>query len=140
MKNLLLSSILLISISTFAHIDPGTWKGIVAENADCYMEVGAQTFENNLPHPLNERIAITIGSTAYSVHHPYAMNTTDGAVSFNHDLFEAVVPTSTGAFALQIKMLHTAAYEGPESLSVMEHNWKTGAKEILKCSQLKKVN
>jgi hypothetical protein len=140
MKSLILVATTLLSISAFAHIEPGTWKGVVSADANCFMDVGAQTFENNLPHPLNERIAITVGSTTYSVRHPYSMNTGDGTVSFNHDLFEGVVATSTGAYAIQIKMAHTADFEGPLSLSVMEHNWKTGDKEVVNCDQLKKVN
>lgn len=129
----------LFSTFAYAHIEPGTWKGKVSDTATCFMDVGAQTFENNLPHPLNERISIQIGSITYSVHHPYSINLKDGTVGFNHDLFEAVVPTATGAYALQIKMAHTEEYEGPTSLTVMEHNWKTGFKEVVSCSDLKKV-
>lgn len=140
MKNLIVAATLLISYSAFAHIEEGTWKGVVSADANCFMEAGAQTFENNLAHPLNERIAITVGSTTYSVHHPYAINAKDGSISFNHDLFEGVVATATGAFAIQIKMAHTADFEGPVSMSVMEHNWKTGDKEVVNCDQLKKVN
>lgn len=140
MKNLLALTALLISTSAFAHIEPGTWKGVVSADANCFMEVGSQTFLNGLAHPLNERIEITVGHTKYSVHHPYVINAADGTVAFNHDLFEDVVPTATGAFAIQIKMAHTADFEGPVALSVMEHNWKTGAKELVKCDQLKKVN
>lgn len=139
MKNLFLSLIILPIIAQ-AHIEPGTWKGTVNENANCFMEVGAQTYEGGLKHPLNERISITIGSINYSVRHPYSIDTTTGEVGFNHDLFEAVVPTKTGAYALQIKMIHTDEFEGPSSLSVMEHNWKNDQKEIVNCHDLKKVN
>lgn len=140
MKTIIPIAILTLSFSTFAHIAPGTWKGVISEDANCFMDVGAQTFENNLHNPLNERIAITIGTTTYSVRHPYSINPADGTISFNHEVFEGVVATDTGAYALQIKMLHTDNYEGPVSLSVMEHNWKTGAKEVVNCDKLKKVN
>jgi hypothetical protein len=138
MKKLLIALTILPTFAS-AHIIPGTWKGVTSNNTNCFMEVGAQTFENNLKHPLNERIAITIGSVTYSIHHPYSINANEGSVSFNHDLFEAVVPTNTGAYALQIKMAHTDDYEGPTSLSVMEHNWKTNTKEIFNCNELKIV-
>lgn len=134
---LFLSVLLLFSLKSMAHIEPGTWKGNVKEGVNCIMEVGAQSFENGLRHPLNERIAITIGAIQYSVHHPYSMNIQDGTVSFNHDLFEAVVPTKTGAYALQIVMKHTPEYEGPVSYSVMEDNWSTGFKEVVNCSDVK---
>ena len=140
MKNLIVAAIALFSFPAFAHIEEGTWKGVVSADANCFFEVGAQTFENGLAHPLNERIEITVGSTKYSVHHPYSIDAKDGTVAFNHDLFEDVVATATGAFAIQIKMAHTADFEGPVSLSVMEHNWKTGSKEVVSCDQLKKVN
>ena len=130
---------LFFPILAFAHIDKGVWKGVVREGVDCFMEVGEQTFVDNLPHPLNERIQITIGKIEYSVHHPYSINTTDGRIEFNHDLFEGVVATKTGAYALQIKMVHTDAFEGPESLSVMEDNWVDGSNELVVCNSLKKV-
>jgi hypothetical protein len=139
MKAIITIALLSFSFSTFANIEAGTWRGVVAENANCFMEVGAQTFENNLPNPLNERIAITIGNTTYSVRHPYSINPGNGTISFNHDLFEGIVATATGAYALQIKMIHTADYEGPSSLSVMEHDWATGFSEVVSCNQLKKV-
>jgi hypothetical protein len=140
MKSILFLTATLMSLSLSAHIEPGTWKGTISPEADCFFEVGAQTFENNMQHPLNERIQITIGSTSYSIRHPYQINPIDGSVTYNHDLFEAVTPTANGAYALQIHMEHSESYEGPTSLSVMEHNWKTGFKEVLNCSNLKKVN
>lgn len=129
----------LFSSNIWAHIEPGIWIGKAANQAGCYMEVGAETYENNIPNPLNERIAITIGSTTYLVRHPYSINPQDGSVTFNHDLFEAVAPTATGTFALQITMKHTTEYEGPVSLSVMEDDWESGQKEVINCRDLKLV-
>lgn len=140
MKTLLVAFAALMSLSAYAHIDQGIWKGVVSPSADCFMEVGAQIFENNLPHPLNERIKIKVGSTDYLIRHPYSINATSGEVSFNHDLFEGVVATKTGAFALVIKMAHTDEFEGPVEFSVMEHNWKTGNKELVHCKELKLVS
>lgn len=140
MKLILLSTIALLSFAASAHIEPGTWKGTVSSEANCFMEVGEQTFENNTANPLNERIQITIGSTSYSVRHPYQIDAVKGTVTYNHDMFEAVTPTKTGAFALQIHMEHSENYEGPTSMSVMEHDWKTGFREVVNCSNLKKVN
>lgn len=138
MKNIFFSFALFSSLAQ-AHIDHGTWKGIINENAACFMDVGETTFINNVKNPLNERIKITIGNTEYSVRHPYTIDSQTGSISFNHDLFEDVVPTATGAYALQIKMAHTEEYEGPVSLVVMEHDWKTGFREVLSCHDLKLV-
>jgi hypothetical protein len=123
------------SLNLFAGIEIGTWKGKISESANCFIDVGDQTFENNLKHPLNERISFTIGSIKYSVHHPYLMNLKDGSVSFNHEQLEAVTPTSNGTYALQIQLKE----EVPTSVYIMEHNWKTGDKEIIYCTDLKKV-
>ncbi len=128
------------AVSANAHIEQGTWKGVVRDGVNCFMDAGLQTFEGGLRHPLAERIEIKIGNTNYTVRHPYSMDVATGKISFNHDLFEGVVPTATGAFALQIKMIHSADFEGPGSFSVMEHNWKTGAVELVQCNELKKVD
>ena len=130
----------LIAIFAQAHIEEGTWKGTVRDGVNCFMDAGKQTFEGGLHHPLAERIEVKIGNTFYSVHHPYAIDAATGKVSFNHDLFEGVVPTKTGAFAVQIKMIHSDDFEGPASFSVMEHNWKTGTTELVQCNDLKKVD
>ncbi len=140
MKLTVLILSILASAAAMAHIEPGVWKGSVSSSADCFMEVGAQTFENNLKHPLNERIQIKIGSTDYSVRHPYSINAATGEVGFNHDLFEAVAPTKTGSYALVIQMAHTDEFEGPTSFDVMEHNWKSGAIEVVHCKDIKHVS
>ena len=133
-------SLILFSALCSAHIEQGVWKGVVSENADCFMDVGETSFMGDKPHPLNERIHIQIGQTTYSVKHPYLIDAQTGQVSFNHDVFEDVVPTATGAFALQIQMIHSESFEGPGSFSVMEHDWKTGFKEVVHCTNLKWVS
>lgn len=122
-----------------AHIEKGTWKGSVREGVDCFMDAGEQSFVDGIHHPLNERIQIKVGAIDYVVRHPYLIDTQTGTIDFNHDLFEGVFATPTGAYAIQIKMLHSPNFEGPESFSVMEHNWKTGFKELVVCQALKKV-
>jgi len=140
MKRYFIYSFLTLSLSSYAHIEQGLWRGVVNDSANCYMEVGAQSYENNLRHPLNERIEIKIGSTQYSVKHPAHLDFSKGEVGFNHDLFEGITPTKTGAFALQIKMIHTDHFEGPSELSIMEHNWVTGFKEVVTCRNLELVD
>ena len=132
--------LMIFSTTVFAEIQPGVWKGVVSDQAYCFMDVGPTTFVNGFPHPLNERIEIKIGQTIYSVKHPHSVNAETGEISFNHDLFEDVVPTATGAFALQIQMDHSTGRERPQSLVVMEHDWKTGFKEVLNCHSLKWVS
>ena len=140
MKKIVFVLATMSSLILNADIEKGTWKGTVREGVDCFIDAGEQTFEGGLHHPLSERIDIKIGQTHYSVHHPYSIDPEKGAVKFNHDLFEGVVPTATGAYAVQINMVHSDEFDGPSSFSVMEHNWKTGDIELVKCLSLKKVN
>jgi len=139
MKFFALISILFPLIAS-AHIEKGTWKGSVREGVDCYMDAGDQSFVDGVHHPLNERIQVKVGAIEYVVHHPYSIDATTGTIDFNHDLFEGVVATPTGAYAIQINMIHSEDFEGPAGFSVMEHNWKTGFKELVICKSLKKVN
>lgn len=139
MKAMLIFLVLATSHKVLAHIEKGTWRGEVSESAHCFMDVGETLFINNIANPLNERIEIKIGQTQYQVRHPYQMDVETGTISVNHDFFEDVVPTSTGAFALQIKVAHAPTYDAPESLVVMEHDWQTGFKEVVTCKNFKKV-
>lgn len=139
MKLIIFTLSFILNLTAFAHIEKGTWKGIISETANCFMEVEETSFNNGIKNPLNERISIKIGNTHYSVKHPYIIDTNSGHVSFNHDLFEDVVPTEFGAFALQIEMIHASSFEGPKSYYVMEHNWQTGDKEVIHCKDLKLV-
>lgn len=140
MKSLIFSIACLVSHSIYANIQPGTWSGRVSDQARCFMDVGAQTFENNIKNPLNERIEITMGSTTYSVRHPYSINTQDGTVTVNLNLLEAVAPTKTGAYALQIVVEHTSDFDMPVSLSVMEDDWQANNREVMNCFDLKLHN
>lgn len=140
MKTILCTLVFAFSMTAHSHIEKGTWRGDVSANAFCFMEVGDTTFINNIKNPLNERIAIQIGQTQYSVKHPHSVDFVSGTISFNHDVFEDVVPTATGAYALQIKMSHNSQGSAPESLSVMEHDWKSGFKEVVACKNLIKVD
>lgn len=139
MKKILVFISVLFPLITTAHIEKGTWKGSVREGVDCFMDVGDQSFVDGIHHPLNERIQIKVGAIDYVVRHPYSIDVTTGTIDFNHDLFEGVFATSTGAYAIQINMIHTEDFEGPASFSVMEHNWKTDFKELVVCKSLKKV-
>lgn len=139
MKFFIFATVLFPVIAS-AHIDKGTWKGVARDGVECSMFVGDQTFVDNFPHPLNERISVKVGDIAYVVHHPYVINAADGSVDFNHDLFEGVVANKNGASAIQVKMIHSEDFEGPASFSVMNHNWRTGEKELLECGSLKKVD
>ncbi len=65
MKSVLLIAAVLLGITANAHIEPGTWVGATIKGEECSMLVGDAFFENNMGHPLNERIRITVGADAF---------------------------------------------------------------------------
>lgn len=127
---------LLISSSVFAHIKPGLWKGVDTTGQDCFMQVGAQTFVTGMAHPLNERIEVTIDGNNFSLQHPPVVSVEKSIVKFNHDLFESVLATKTGAAAVIIKMSHAEGFEGPTEWTTLNHTWSEEKAVTKVCSQL----
>ncbi|RYZ75277.1 MAG: hypothetical protein EOP05_08245 [Proteobacteria bacterium] len=126
----------LVSFSAFAHVEPGTHTGTTAAGTACSMVAGVTYFENNAHHPLNERIKITVDGTEFTVGHPPIIDADSDVVFFNHDLFQGIVPTATGAKALIVDMIHSEEKEGPVRFKVIENFWKTGKKESVVCEAL----
>lgn len=120
-----------------AHIEKGIHQGQTATGEVCSLSAGEQIFLNDQAHPLNERVHIQIGGDAFLVGHPPVVDAEKAIAHFNHDLFQAVLATSTGAKALIIEMVHTESKEGPESYTLITHDWKTGASSKLVCSGLR---
>ena len=104
-----LYSVLFISLSALAHVEPGQYRGVDQSGEACEFTVHEQRFENNEPHPLNERIPvdqIKFGSLSlpetWSLSHPPVVDTDKGLARFNHDLFQAVKPSKSGALSLTL--------------------------------------
>jgi hypothetical protein len=108
MKLSALFVLFLFSTTAFAHIEEGTWKGMSSVDGEEFL-----------------------------IYHPRTVDTTTGAVSFNHDFFEAVRATSVGSNSLVNEMLHTPAFEGPSAFKWTKHNWRAHALETLDCKGLK---
>lgn len=135
MVKTLFLTLALIPTAAFAHVEPGTYTGITADKSVCSMVAGAQYFVDDKPHPLNERIRITVDGTEFVVGHPAVIDTSKDLVSFNHDLFQGVRATNTGAQVLEIVMSHEPGKEGPVSFALVENFWKTGKKTALRCGE-----
>lgn len=131
---------LVFGLNASAHIEEGVWEGKTADGTVCSMTAGAASFENNTPHPLNERIKITVDGNDYVVHHPAGLDRAKGTVDFNHDFFQGWVATSNGARGLEIEMVHTEAYEGPRSFWTTEDNWRTDKQVVTRCLDIKHKN
>ncbi len=127
----------------FAHIDPGTYVGKTAQGAECQMVVVRQYFENNVSHPLNERIVVQAGNAEFTVSHPPVIQTSTDTAFFNHDAFHAILPTQTGARALVIDMHHdqraNTRAEGPTGFHVMDHQWKSNTRQAIHCLGIRKT-
>jgi len=130
----------LASVTAFAHIEPGVWKGVNPDGKECTLEVFEQTFESNLRHPLNERIRVRVNGDEFQIYHPRAIDETKGVVTFNHDYFEGVLANSEGSNALVINMLHSDDFEGPTAFRWIRDNWKTHQGAMLTCERLKHVS
>ena len=120
-----------------AHVEPGTYKGVTADGKPCEMKSIRMYFENNVAHPLNERVEIEVNGQNFKVGHPPVIDSKTATAFFNHDMFQGVLPTSVGADALEVTMVHTQEFEGPSAFTLISNNWKTGAKTSLKCLNIK---
>lgn len=132
-----LTSVALSTPSALAHIEPGIWKGVASDGTECALEVFEQTFENGMRHPLNERIRVRLYGDEFMIYHPRAIDLATGAVTFNHDLFEGILATSTGSNALVIDMAHTEEFEGPTGYRWIRDNWKTKSSVTVTCRSLR---
>ena len=130
----------LVSFSAQAHVEPGKHVGQTADGKPCSMEAGITYFENNAHHPLNERIKIVVDGTEFTVGHPPVVDAENAIAYFNHDLFQGIVPTSTGAKALVVDMIHSEEKEGPVRFTLIENFWKAGKKTSVVCENLTHTN
>jgi hypothetical protein len=113
------------------------WLHILRPIRGCALIADKTHFVNDEKHPLNERINIQVGSDSFLVGHPAVVQPAESAVHFNHDVFQGVLPTSTGAKALIIEMSHEEKTEGPVAFTFIENKWKTGEKVSYTCKDLK---
>lgn len=141
MKSILLV-LSLFSFSALAHIELGTYKGTNSSGYECNLHVMEQYYIDNKKHPLNERVKVAVESnklskTNFTVNHPSAINVQTLEVSFNHDQFQGLLATSTGAQALIVEVSHEPTKEGPQAFIFVDHNWKTGNRIPFECKDLK---
>ena len=134
MKKLILSLLfVLVSHPALAHVDAGVWAGKTSSGEDCSMTVSDMFFENNVHHPLTERIPVVYQGAAFTVAHPVIVDPITARASFSHDAFYGVLPTSTGAKALWITIVHSDDFEGPVSFTYIENVWKDDTRTKVEC-------
>ncbi len=129
--------IVFLQIQAFAHIEPGTYQGKKSDGSPCSMTAQAAYFENKTSHPLNERIKISVDQIDFTVGHPPIVDSSKPLVFFNHDQFQGIAPTKTGAQALVVTMNHAEGQEGPTDFTFMESKWKAKENTSYQCTGLK---
>lgn len=139
MKRIFISLLLttFTALPAMAHIEPGLWYGKTDEGKTCFMEVGPQYFVDDIHHPLNERIDLRVLADKFTVGHPPVVDPSQKITSFNHDLFQGVIATPKGGRSIQIEMVHEPKNEGPVSFTVIDHQWKSDVRTMIKCSNIK---
>lgn len=140
MKILTIALALLTSSAAFAGIEIGKYEG-TSEKGVCNLEVVSYSYEGGVHHPLNERVTVVENGFEWTVRHPPVINEEAGKVRFNHNFFEAVLPTPTGAKFLKMTINHDVEPHAPTSYMFIEDNYKDSTKSVKEvCSNLVKVN
>lgn len=133
MRTILFLAALGFSLPSFAHVKPGTYQGKDSDGQLCQFTVGEVWFENNQPHPLNERIPVAaieftgknLAAPSWNLGHPPVVSLEKASVRFNHDLFQQTMPTSSGAAALTLlKGDENEEGSAPRGLIYMEDNYR----------------
>lgn len=138
MKLITILTSFLLAQSAFAGLQVGTYSGTTANNQACSIVVEKRYFENNLQHPLNERVALKFGQISFVVQHPPVIDVPSAFAAYNHDMFQAINATPVGAQALVIVMKHPArgGDEIPGEFHFINHEYKANKKEKVSCVNL----
>ena len=126
----------LLPLSVFAHINEAVYAGKTEDGSRCEMKSLGTYFEDNMRHPLNERVKLLVNGITYIVQHPAIIDETKPIATFDHDQFKGYVANKTGATALVIKMDHHAQIEGPSEFYLITHTYNPDSRHVLKCSGL----
>lgn len=116
---------LLLPVVSFAHLELKKYPCVAPADVACEVEVKAITFQNDMKHPLNERVEVIFQNRTHFLRHPETVDMQTGAIGFNHDLLQETVATSSGAESITLMMSHEVGKEGPVELVISTHNWKT---------------
>ena len=123
----------LVPAVSSAHLEVKKYSGVNTQGAACTVEVKAITFQNNVKHPLNERVEVVYGERSYFLSHPGETDLKTGEVGFNHDMLQAITALSTGAESVTLLISHDPGSEGPRELVYSRHDWKSGQVEKQSC-------
>lgn len=136
MKLALLLAASVLSFSAMAHVEPGPYKGLDQNGKVCSFTIGDMYFENDMRHPLTERLRVSeivfvernTADAVWSLGHPPVVNTEVGSNRYNHDIFQQIVPTKTGATSVTVLKGPEESEDGkPVGIIYIEDNYKNAA-------------
>ncbi len=138
MNLLRITLLMFLAKTAFAGLQVGTYQGTTTNNQPCSFTVEKRYFENNLQHPLNERVALKFGQIGFIVQHPPVIDVPSAFAAYNHDMFQAINATPVGAQAFVITMKHPTrgGDEIPGEFHFINHEYKANKKEKLSCVNL----
>lgn len=122
-----------------AHVEPGLYVGRTAQGAPCAITAVRQYYVDDVHHPLNERVVLRLGQTEFTVAHPPVVDVATHLAYFNHDVFQASLPTPKGSRALVIDMRHQGAAEGPVAFHAIDHQWNPDVRTAVHCLGLQRT-
>lgn len=133
LKSILLATAIFTSTQILAHVKPGFYLGRDNNNEICSFRVGEVWFEDNMPHPLTERLPVSEitfagiypAAVIWNLGHPPVVNTEAGLNRFNHDIFQQIVPTTTGATSVTLlKAEEKEEAQKPVGIIYVEDNYR----------------
>jgi hypothetical protein len=136
MKSIFSFIFALSALPALAGIEPGTYLGSSADGQPCSMLAKETYFLGGVRHPLNERVDVELNGQAFVLQHPAVISVEESLASFNHDAFESVLPTSEGAQALIVNMMHSEDDSGPIAFQHIAHKWRADERVKLECNGL----
>ena len=134
-------AILAFSSSAMAHFELGDYKGTAADGSSCSFTVKGVSFEDNLRHPLNERIEIVFIGITYKLAHLPVVDAVAGTVRFDHSHLRAIRGVATGGESFTVSMDEREDHEGPSSFVFLNDNYKVSTSSSkLSCEGLAHSN
>lgn len=127
-------AMVLKSQNALAMVQSGQFTGVDKSGAACGFTLKTVWFENDRPHPLNERLPLhevsftekTFDPLEWVLAHVQVVDHEKGSVGFEHSQFRQVLPTRTGAQVMVLEIDETERPEGhtPKRLIYFENNFR----------------
>lgn len=137
MKILVLLSMVLVSLSSFAHLEMGTYMGKTDSGEACYIDLLKVEYKFNTKNPLNERIFTRLQhGQNFVVSHPLVFDKKQADISFEKNHLRGVIGLSYGAFVLDLFVSHDEENPGLKSFTFVGNNWEEKTKSQINCRQL----